>query len=98
MLRVLSKEESFKMMEESFAKLQKYMVIDLFNDGSRMPCVVFDIDTLGRKFWVYPLTREVCSLLCEDGLLPVCSPPIEVVLPDTSDVEHPGWNVLSEQL
>ena len=97
MIKLLSPEESFRSMENSFAKLEKYMVLDLCLQGKRFPCIVYEVDHVGRKFSVYKLTKDVCSLLCEDGLLPVCSTPIEVVVPREPG-QHPVWNIIKEQL
>lgn len=98
MLKLLSPEESFNRTKDAFAALEKHMVLDLCLHGKRrFPCIVYEVDLPGRKFSVYPLTREVCSLLCEDGLLAVCSPPIEVAIPLVPG-GHPTWNVIEEQV
>jgi hypothetical protein len=106
MLRVLSAEESFAMMLQSFERLKQYDMIDLTHDDKRYPAVVCNIDRSEKAFEVIPLpgvARQVVdgkAFVVSSGSIKVDSVTISlvrVVLPKDKSGKHVLWNVLSVQ-
>jgi hypothetical protein len=86
--KVLSKEESFDIVLQKFARLKERTIIDLVNLDARFAAIVISVNRQERSFEVLPLDiHGINSVL--SGKLPV---PVMVQIPLTSDEPHPCWN------
>lgn len=94
MLRVLSKEESFALLNKKFDELEIDDVIDLAYENRRYPAIVFNIYRDIRGFDVLPLTAENTHALVQgnvDAQWLMNNLKI-VMLPNVADQIHPMWN------
>lgn len=95
MLRVLSKQESFDLMESQFAKLKPFQVIDLCYKNRRFPAIVYEI--YARSFSVVPLNEtNIRMMFMKEGYASDWAGKQEnrIFLPDSPDKAHPMWNII----
>lgn len=88
MLRVLSKEEAFCLLNRKFEVLKEKVVIDVCYEDIRLPAIVLSIDKNKRSFTILPLDKEGIETMLSGGL----PEPVTISLPSSPDVEHPCWN------
>jgi hypothetical protein len=95
MIKILSREESFALLNKKFKELQVNDVIDLTHDGLRYPAIVFNVYQRIRAFDVLPLTAENTDKLMRGNADGWLLGSIRVILlPDSADKVHPMWNVI----
>ena len=95
MMKILTKEESFMLLQRKFAELKEFDVIDLCYKDERYPAIVSHVDHPARSFRVLPMKREVVEDLIKFGLTNL-EDFVKVQLPDDPSHVHPMWNKIGE--
>jgi hypothetical protein len=88
MIKVLSKEESFFLLQRKFVELKEKDVIDLCYRDRRYPAIVVSVDREANSFRVLPLDESGVADVLEKKL----PEEVEVIIPRTAEEVHPMWN------
>ena len=94
MMRVLTDEEAFLLMNESFAKLSRSDVLDLYYKNKHFAAIVTHVDQANKFFFVIPLTRENVGKIIRGK---ETTGSITVQLPTRPQDQRPCWNVLPSE-
>lgn len=88
MMRVLTEEESFQLLRARFDSLKPFDLLELSLGGRRIRAVVSSVDKKGRTFAFVELNDRMLRKIAREGRQD------RVVIPESSDVPHPMWNVI----
>lgn len=92
MLKILSKEEAFCLLNRKFDVLKEKTVIDVCYDHIRLPAIVLSIDKNQRSFIILPLNREGIDTMLSGGR----PESVTIKLPLSPDIPHPCWNEIGK--
>lgn len=95
MMRVLSKEQAFRHMEECFSKMQPFDIVELCHQNRKFAAIVMGIDHVSRSFSVLPLRsrHDVSNLL---ATTPIWPNQLGIRIPDKPCDVMPLWNTVGQ--
>jgi len=88
MIKILSKEDSFFLLQRKFFSLKEKKVIDLCHRDRRYPAIVISVDRERSSFRVLPLDEAGVEAFLDKRF----PEEVEVIVPKTADEVHPMWN------
>ena len=95
MFKVLTDEEAFLLMNESFKKLSRSDVIDLYYKNKHLAAIVTHVDQANKFFFAIPLTRDNVNRIILG--IEAKTKSITVQLPTRPQDQRPCWNVLPSE-
>ena len=94
MMRVLTDDEAFLLMNENFKKLSRSDVLDLYYKNKHFAAIVTHVDKANKFFFAIPLTRDNIGRIIRGK---ETTELITVQLPARPQDQRPCWNVLPSE-